>query len=58
MSIRATCELGPGGKPCHGGVESTQVVTGNVTLEQPEGGQTTITWSVSGLAPGPHGFHM
>ena len=58
MMIRAICEVAPGGKPCSGGAEATVPVTGVVNFEQNEGGPTLISYRVTGLAPGPHGFHV
>ena len=58
MSLKAVCVLGPNGKPCSG-EEPTVPATGTVTFEQenPEG-PTRISFEFSGLAPGPHGFHV
>jgi superoxide dismutase, Cu-Zn family len=58
MYVKATCILGPGGKPCSG-EEPTTVASGLVTLEQEApGGPIRITYEVSGLTPGAHGFHV
>lgn len=56
--IRATCTVGPAGKPCSG-EEQAPTASGEITFEQatPES-PTVITYNVSGLAPGPHGFHV
>jgi len=56
--IRAVCVLGPGGKPCSG-EEPAVPAHGTVSFEQasPEA-STKITYEISGLAPGPHGFHV
>lgn len=58
MSINAICTVGPNGKPCGGGEEKGKNVTGVINLSQPEGGETTISWKIEGLVPGPHGFHI
>jgi Cu/Zn superoxide dismutase len=47
------------GKPCGGGSDEGNVVQGVVNFEQAEeGGKVTITWNVTGLTPGKHGFHV
>jgi len=57
--VKATCVVGPLGKPCHGGEEAGLRVEGVVNFEQEsEEGPTTISWRVTGLAPGEHGFHV
>ena len=58
MSIRAICTVGPAGKPCSG-EETAPTATGVIEFEQatPES-PTVITYNVTGLAPGPHGFHV
>ena len=33
-------------------------VRGDIRLVQRDGGQVLVTGSISGLAPGPHGFHI
>jgi Cu-Zn family superoxide dismutase len=46
------------GKKCDGSAESGEV-RGQVTFEQAdEASDCTITYKVTGLAPGPHGFHV
>jgi Cu-Zn family superoxide dismutase len=57
MSTRAVCEIAAGGKSCDGS-EAPTGVTGIVNLEQAEGSATTITYRISGLEPGQHGFHI
>jgi len=56
--IRAVCILGPGGKPCSG-EEPAIPAHGTVSFEQASSeAPTKITYEISGLAPGPHGFHV
>ena len=58
MSLKATCEVAPHGKPCGGGAE-TGVCTGTVTLEQASATEpTVISWDIKGMTPGLHGFHI
>ena len=57
--VKAICVVSPAGKPCHGGVESSVNCTGVINFEQSSvGGPTTITFKISGLTPGLHGFHV
>jgi superoxide dismutase, Cu-Zn family len=57
--ISAICTVTPQGKPCEGGSDSGNICQGVVTFDQPDpDGPTTISWKVSGLEPGPHGFHI
>jgi len=59
MSVRAVCEVGPNGKPCGGGAESGPAVSGIINLEQSApGSQTVISYRITGLEPGLHGFHV
>lgn len=58
MSISAKCIVGPAGKPCGGGAEQGQNVTGVIDLTQEPGGNCNITYRIEGLTPGLHGFHM
>ncbi|KAL4591606.1 hypothetical protein LXL04_004575 [Taraxacum kok-saghyz] len=39
-------------------LKGTSSVEGVVTLTQEENGPTTVNVKISGLAPGPHGFHL
>jgi len=56
--VKAVCNVAPMGKKCDGSAESGEV-RGTVSFDQPvEGGETTITYRVTGLAPGSHGFHV
>ena len=55
---RAICNVGPNGKPCEGGSDEGNKVTGVIHFEQPEGGNTKISWKITGLAEGEHGFHV
>lgn len=57
MSVSAKCILGPNGKSCDGSSGATGV-EGVVDLTQNEGESTVITYKVTGLAPGLHGFHV
>uniref|UniRef100_Q2V8E6 Superoxide dismutase [Cu-Zn] n=1 Tax=Ulva fasciata TaxID=111617 RepID=Q2V8E6_9CHLO len=58
MSVRATCVVGPNGQPCHGGEEAGQAVSGVVNFEQNVGEPCKITYNITGLTPGQHGFHV
>jgi Cu/Zn superoxide dismutase len=55
--VKAVCNVAAAGKKCDGSPETGEV-RGTVTLEQQEGGQTTISWRITGLVPGQHGFHI
>ena len=60
-AVWATCTLGPNGKPCEGspaigGMGKT--VTGQVMVQEREGGGVRIFYRVEGLTPGLHGFHV
>lgn len=58
-SVKAVCVVGPGGKPCDPSVaEASPNVQGTITFEQEGSAPTKITYSISGLAPGHHGFHV
>lgn len=57
MSIKAVCVVGPNGKPCEGG--SNSGVTGTINFSQADASSPThITYEVTGLTPGLHGFHV
>jgi Cu-Zn family superoxide dismutase len=57
--VKATCFVAPAGKPCHGGSDCGNTVQGVVNFEQDHvDGPTTISWRVTGLNPGEHGFHV
>merc|ERR550525_1767407 len=56
--IKATCEVGPAGKPCGGGAEKAPGCTGTVTLEQIDEDTCKISYEIKGLSPGLHGFHV
>mmetsp|Transcript_4349 Transcript_4349/g.4466 ORF Transcript_4349/g.4466 Transcript_4349/m.4466 type:complete len:168 (+) Transcript_4349:108-611(+) len=56
--IKANCIVGPAGRDCSGDATPTGV-TGSVEFEQPSDTEpTTITYNVTGLTPGLHGFHV
>lgn len=55
----AICEVAPNGKPCASTNSSINVVNGTVTFNQEkESTPTTITYRITGLTPGKHGFHV
>lgn len=54
--IKAECRVGPNGKPCHG-EEAAKIVTGIVDFED-NGKECKISYKMSGLTPGLHGFHI
>ena len=58
--VFATCTVGPAGKPCHGGDDAGNECTGVVHFRQPADGKGAceITYDISGLTPGLHGFHI
>mmetsp|Transcript_70626 Transcript_70626/g.138822 ORF Transcript_70626/g.138822 Transcript_70626/m.138822 type:complete len:174 (-) Transcript_70626:297-818(-) len=56
-AIKATCKVGPGGKPCSGGSDAGNECAGTVSFEQ-VGDACTISWDITGLTPGLHGFHI
>ena len=56
--LKAICEVGPNGKPCGGGAETTSC-TGTVTFEQTEEAFCKISWDLKGCGKaGLHGFHV
>ena len=56
--VKAVCNVAPQGKKCDGSAESGEV-RGSVTFEQEsEDKDCTITYRVTGLKPGKHGFHI
>eukprot|EP00750_Incisomonas_marina_P015788 INCI18643.1.p1 GENE.INCI18643.1~~INCI18643.1.p1 ORF type:complete len:598 (+),score=120.47 INCI18643.1:293-2086(+) len=57
--IRATCEVAPGGKPCHGGSDAGNNCSGTVQFTQAEvDGPVEVQYEITGLTPGLHGFHI
>ena len=55
----AFCKLSSEGGPCPGGPSlKPGLVTGEVRFEQLNEKYTTITWRISGLTRGLHGFHI
>lgn len=56
--IKATCFVSPEGKPCDGGCDTGNICKGEVTFEQVSADETIISWNVTGLKPGLHGFHI
>ena len=55
--IKAVCNVAAEGKSCDGSAAPTGV-SGTVTFEQTSADSCTITWKISGLAKGDHGFHI
>ena len=55
--LKATCTVGPAGKPCSGGSEEGNC-TGEITLEQLDASTCKIKYSLRGSTPGLHGFHI
>mmetsp|Transcript_13521 Transcript_13521/g.30743 ORF Transcript_13521/g.30743 Transcript_13521/m.30743 type:complete len:195 (+) Transcript_13521:70-654(+) len=55
--ITATCEVGPNGKPCSGGVDDGKC-TGVVTFKQTDANTCVISWDIKGMTKGLHGFHI
>ena len=56
--VKAVCNVAPQGKKCDGGPESGEV-RGQITFEQEsEDKDVTISYRVTGLTPGAHGFHI
>eukprot|EP00606_Chrysophyceae_sp_TOSAG23-5_P000426 GSChrysophyteH2.ASY1.ANO1.776.1 assembled CDS len=57
--VSAQCVVQPNGKSCDGGSDEGNAVKGVVNFQQDsEDGPCTISWKVTGLAPGEHGFHV
>jgi superoxide dismutase, Cu-Zn family len=57
--VKATCTVQPNGKSCDGSSDANNVVKGVVSFEQEsEDGPCTISWRVTGLTEGEHGFHV
>ena len=56
-TIKATCVVGPNGKPCEAGAAEMDV-SGTINFEQTDSGPTKVSYEVTGLAPGKHGFHI
>jgi Cu-Zn family superoxide dismutase len=73
-TYRAVCVVGPNGKPCasasssssssssasssSSSSSSSSVVSGEVKFEQSGDSPTRIAYTITGLSPGPHGFHI
>eukprot|EP00419_Tripos_fusus_P009746 CAMPEP_0172661838 /NCGR_PEP_ID=MMETSP1074-20121228/4975_1 /TAXON_ID=2916 /ORGANISM="Ceratium fusus, Strain PA161109" /LENGTH=175 /DNA_ID=CAMNT_0013477671 /DNA_START=47 /DNA_END=574 /DNA_ORIENTATION=- len=56
--IKAVCVVGPEGKTCDGAPEG-KLCTGTIVFEQTEqDADCTISYEISGLTPGKHGFHI
>mmetsp|Transcript_18257 Transcript_18257/g.30446 ORF Transcript_18257/g.30446 Transcript_18257/m.30446 type:complete len:162 (-) Transcript_18257:235-720(-) len=55
--LRAMCTVGPNGKSCDGSSGDTGV-SGVVQFEQDGDGPVTISYRVTGLTEGLHGFHI
>lgn len=57
--ISAYCEVGPKGKPCHGGEEQYKDCHGLVKFLQKSADLTQITWDLKNCGKeGLHGFHI
>eukprot|EP00873_Tetraselmis_striata_P024171 jgi/Tetstr1/444435/TSEL_032322.t1 len=57
--IKAVCHVGPKGKPCAGGsIPAGPGCFGTVTFEQVNPDKCMISWDITGMAPGKHGFHI
>jgi Cu-Zn family superoxide dismutase len=54
--LKAVCVVGPNGKKCDGSAD-TGSVSGKIEFVE-EGDNCTITYNVTGLTPGLHGFHI
>jgi len=54
---KATCDVGPKGKPCGGGEDVGEGVYGSIRLFQ-RGDKCTISYEIKGLTPGKHAFHI
>ena len=54
---KAICFVGPNGKPCNGAKETEKTVSGTVLFED-DGDICDISYTISGLTPGKHGFHI
>mmetsp|Transcript_28841 Transcript_28841/g.27629 ORF Transcript_28841/g.27629 Transcript_28841/m.27629 type:complete len:165 (+) Transcript_28841:61-555(+) len=57
-SITATCTVGPNGKPCDASAAEASNVTGVINFVQVGSEPTTVSYSVTGLTPGQHAFHI
>lgn len=58
-SVSAACVVGPAGKPCDASVAAASPnVVGTISFEQVDSNPTVIKYTVSGLEPGEHGFHI
>ena len=55
--LRATCSVAPEGKSCDG-TEGDTGVSGTITFEQTSADSCTVSWHITGLTPGNHGFHI
>lgn len=56
-SIKASCKVGPNGKPCDGAKEAGKNVSGLVKFDD-NGKECKISYKIEGLEPGLHGFHI
>eukprot|EP00993_Chasmostoma_nieuportense_P004778 NODE_5429_length_655_cov_120.799242_g5266_i0.p1 GENE.NODE_5429_length_655_cov_120.799242_g5266_i0~~NODE_5429_length_655_cov_120.799242_g5266_i0.p1 ORF type:complete len:166 (+),score=16.79 NODE_5429_length_655_cov_120.799242_g5266_i0:64-561(+) len=56
--VVATCEVMPNGKPCGGGPEEAPTCHGKIELKQVDADNCEISYEITGLAPGKHGFHV
>lgn len=57
-TLKALCYVGPKGKPCNGKeLPGESKVTGVVAFED-NGKECKISYLITGLTPGKHGFHI
>jgi hypothetical protein len=55
--LKALCRVGPRGNPCNTAEPQKTLATGLVSFED-DGKECKISYSITGLAPGAHGFHI
>ena len=55
--VKATCTVGPEGRSCDGSSRDTGV-SGTVHFVQNSPASCKISWNITGLTPGKHGFHV
>lgn len=55
--VKATCEIGEAGKACDGSTSSSGVC-GTVSFFQPDPATIEISYKLTGMTPGKHGFHI
>ena len=57
-SEKATCEVTPQGKPCDKSCDAGNMCRGVITMAMLPNDTCQITYRVTGLTPGNHGFHV